>query len=395
MQSDHTRRSFFLGAATAVSAGRVAAAGERIRVGVIGAGDRGAYWAGRLAKRDDVEVVAIADVYRKRAEEAAARCGGSTQALQDYRRITERKDVDAVVIAVCDHWHTPIVLDALARGKDAYLEKPMTFRMEEGPRIVKAVKKHNRVVQIGTQQKSGAHFIEAKERFIDSGALGKISLVRTWWIANRGYLRKPPAGFQYDAKELDWNTFLGKAPSRPFDAQRFFGWYSYKDYSTGQPGGLLVHTADPVHWYLGLTKPSGVVALGGIYEFAGDRDTPDTISILAEYPQKLVVTFDCTQSSPRGMIDVEFHGSKGVLNIFRYGYRFRPADKDAPAIEAKGADCDGPHMNNFLNAVRSRKQPNADVVFSHYLAAICHMGNLALETGRRVTWDPAWDVESL
>lgn len=220
--------------------------------------------------------------------------------------------------------------------------------------------------------------------------------MRTWWIANRGYLRTPPPSFKHDPDELDWNRFLGNAPKRPFDAQRYFGWYSYADYSTGQPGGVMVHTADVVHWYLGLTKPAAVVASGGIYQYPDSRDTPDTISLLAEYPRdKVVMTFDATQSSPRNLVDVEFHGSGGVLNIFRRKYVFRPKSPNAPPIEVAGRPCDPPHMRQFLDAIRSRKQPNADVVYSHYLAAICHMGNMAYEKGKRITWNPKWDVEEL
>jgi hypothetical protein len=122
---------------------------------------------------------------------------------------------------------------------------------------------------------------------------------------------------------------------------------------------------------------------------------PDTISVLAEYPQKVMVTFDATLSTPRRYVDVEFHGSKGVLNIFRERYIFRPSDPGAPAVEIKGEDCVPPHLRNFLNAMRSRKQPNSDVVYSHYLAAVCHMANLSCQTGKRVNWNREWDVPSL
>lgn len=394
MQPQVTRRNFMMGTAGAAAALRVQGANDRIRIGIIGAGGRGAYHTRNLARRTDVEVVAACDIYTVRTQAALEKAGVKADIVQDHRRVVERQDIDAVVISVTDHWHTPILLDALAAGKDAFLEKPMTFRMEEGPQIVKAVREHQRVVQIGTQQKSGAHFAEAKERFIDSKHIGKVALARTWWIANRGYLRRPPAGFTYNPAELDWPRFLGRARKREFDAQRYFGWYSYADYSTGQPGGLLVHNADVVHWFLGLKAPSSVVASGGIFEFPEDRDTPDTITIVAEYPEKVTMTFDATQSSPRDSVDVEFHGSGGRLNIFRYGYVFRPAGNEPP-IEVKGTDCDGPHMQNFLDAVRTRKQPNADVAYSHYLAAVCHMGNMAYEQKKRITWNPAWNVPPL
>ncbi|HWB97139.1 MAG TPA: Gfo/Idh/MocA family oxidoreductase, partial [Bryobacteraceae bacterium] len=302
-----SRRTFLAGAMTAASSARIWGANSRLRLAVIGTGGRGAFHTANLARRSDVEVAAVCDVYKVRAQAACLRAGIHTEVEQDYRRILDRKDLDAVVIAVPDHWHTPILLDALSSGRDAFLEKPMTFRIEEGKAIVNAVRSSRRIVQIGTQQKSGPHFLEARQRFFDSRLIGKVSLVRTWWIANRGYLRRSPTDFHYRPDELDWSRFLGRAPRRPFDAQRYFGWYAYRDYSTGQPGGLLVHTADVAHFFLGLTAPASVVASGGIFEFPEDRDTPDTISILAEYPERVVVTFDATQSSVRDSVDCEFH----------------------------------------------------------------------------------------
>lgn len=150
-----------------------------------------------------------------------------------------------------------------------------------------------------------------------------------------------------------------------------------------------------VHTLLDLKAPASVVASGGMYEFPNDRDMPDTISVLAQYPQKVMGTFDATLSTPRRYVDVEFHGSTGVLNIFRERYVFRPADPAAPPIEVKGEDCVPPHLRNFLNAMRSRKQPNSDVVYSHYLAAVCHMANMSYDSQRRVAWNNTWDVTPL
>ena len=390
-----TRRYFMGVAGTALAQSNIARANDRIRFGIIGAGERGAYHARRLARDEKTDVVSICDVYRKRADAAREGSNPRAEVVQDYRRVLDRKDIDAVVVSLPDHWHTPVLIDAVTAGKDVYLEKPMTFRIEEGRQIVEAVKRTQRVVQVGAQQKSGPHFLEAKTRFFDSGLIGKVSLVRTYWIANRGFFRHAPENFTYRPEDLDWTLFLGRAPKRPFDPRRYFGWTMFQDYSTGQPGGVFTHTIDTAHMMLGLTAPSAVVALGGIFEFPDDRDTPDTISILAEYPQKLVLTADCTQSSPQDRVDVEFHGSGGVLNIFRYGYSFHPKEKGAPKIEAKGVDADGPHMANFIDAMRSRNQPNSDVVYSHYVTAACHMGNMAYFQRKRIEWNNAWNVEAL
>src|SRR5712692_10873886 len=190
-----TRRDFLGVATTALSQCRVSGANERIRFGIIGAGERGAYHAARLQRRGDAEVVSICDVYQMRAEAAGERSNPQATVVKDYRRLLDRNDIDAVVVSVSDHNHTPILLNSVDAGKDVYLEKPMTFRIAEGHQIIGAVKRTGRVVQVGTQQKSGPHFLEAKQRFFDSGLIGKVSLIRTYWIANRGFFRHPPKDF--------------------------------------------------------------------------------------------------------------------------------------------------------------------------------------------------------
>lgn len=395
MANKTTRRVFAASTVTAAAAMRVAGANDRIRIGVIGTGARGGGHIHDFSHLPDTEVVAVCDVYRTKAERVCAKENISPFITMDHRQLLDRKDVDAVVVATCDRSHVPLLLEALHASKDVYVEKPLTFRIEDGARVAQAVRQSQRVVQVGTQQRSGRRILEAKERFIDSGLIGKISLVRTWWLGNTGYRIQVPKDFVYNPAELDWEKFLGQAPRRPFDPQRYFAWYNYSDYSTGQPGGLMVHTMDVVHTLLGVRAPESVVASGGIYEFPQDRDMPDTISVLAQYPEKLMVTFDATLSTPRRYVDVEFHGSNGVLNIFRERYVFRPADPSAPTVEVKGEDCVAPHLRNFLNAIRNRKQPNSDVVYSHYLASVCHMANLSYAAGARIGWRTEWDVPSL
>jgi predicted dehydrogenase len=298
-----------------------------------------------------------------------------------------------------------VLLDALAAGKDVFLEKPMSFRLEDGPRMVEAVRKSGRVVQVGTQQKSGPIFKEAKERFVDSGLLGTVNLVRTWWCAWPGSV--PPPGFTYKPDELNWDLFLGSMPKRPFDAGRFFGWYRFADFSVGPFGTYGVHNLDVAHFFLGLKRPSAVAALGGIYASSpAESDTPDSISLLAQYPEKVNVTFDYSRwgfgynYQVKKTVDVEFRGSGGSLNVFRDGYVFVSVDRKKPPVErfpgAPGCpDCDVAHMDDFLASVRSRKQPAADVVYSHYLTAVAHMGNLAHVARKTISWDTRWDVQPI
>jgi predicted dehydrogenase len=221
-------------------------------------------------------------------------------------------------------------------------------------------------------------------------------MVRTVWNANGGYLEKPPAGMEKKPDGLDLDVALGCLPKIGWDPKRYFNRFAYWDFSTGgQTGGLFVHLVDVVHWYLGLQAPSSAVALGGIYRYDAGRDTADTISMVIEYPQKVVVTFEATlqDMQPKESVDIVFHGSEGRLHIFRGGYRFIPATAKSKEDEIVAPG--GPefvHMGNFLDCVRSRKTPNANVVDGHYGAMSCHMGNMSYREKRRIEWRKEWAV---
>jgi predicted dehydrogenase len=305
-----------------------------------------------------------------------------------------RKDVDAVIVATLDHLHSTVASAACRAGKDVYVEKPMTSLPMQGHDLVRAVRETGRIVQVGTQQRSMPHFIEAKQKFFDSGLIGKVHTVRTIWNGNSGYLTPVPPGMEQKPAGLDWDACLGWLPKIPWDPKRYFNRFAYWDFATGgQTGGLFVHWVDVAHWYLGLTKPSAAVALGGIYQYDDGRDTPDNISAVVEYPQNLVVSFEAnlTDRIGRDTMDVVFMGTGGRLSIIRSGYRFQPADPKAPEVRSPGGGEEA-HMANFLECVRSRKQPNADVVAGHYSAMSCHMINISYKEKRRVGWQPEWAV---
>jgi predicted dehydrogenase len=269
----------------------------------------------------------------------------------------------------------------------------MTSVPEQGPQIVKAVRSTGKLVQVGVQQRSIAHFVEAKQRFFDSGLIGPVHLVRTYWNANSGYLTPVPPGMEKKPEGLDWQAVLGWLPQRPWNPKMYFNRFAYNEFSTGgQTGGLFVHMVDVVHWYLGLTKPQTCVALGGIYQYDDGRDTPDNINFILRYPQRVNVTFEATITDmiARESADIIFYGEKGRLNIFRGGYRFLPAGGGEPVLAKGGSE--PAHMGNFLDCVRSRKQPNATAVDGHYGAMACHIGNIAYQTGQAVAWKKEWDV---
>ncbi len=390
-----TRRSFLAGAATAASSVRVLGANDRVRLGIIGTGGRGSYLMGVANQAGGIEWAAVCDAWDVRRDKAAAELtGGKADKIADYRRLLDRKDIDAVIVATWDNMHAQVTMDACKAGKDVFVEKPMTSLPMQGVDVVKTVRQTNRIVQVGVQQRSMKHFIEAKQRFIDSGAIGQVTIVRTYWNANGGYLEKPPAGMERKPEGLDWEACLGWLPKIPWDPKRYFNRFAYWDLSTGgQTGGLFVHQVDVAHWYLGLSKAKAAVALGGIWTYKDGRDTPDNINGVVEYPNGINVTFEATVTdmNPKQSADIVFLGSQGRLHIFRGGYRYIPAEKSAPEILGERSP-ESDHMKNWLECVRSRKQPNADVVSGHYSALACHLMNIAYKERTRAAWQDAWNV---
>jgi predicted dehydrogenase len=370
------------------------AANDRVRIGIIGAGGRGSYLMGEANKCPNVEWVAVCDAWDVRRDKAAQLAGGKVEKYADYHRLLDRKDIDGVIVATWDNNHSRIVADACRAGKDVYVEKPMTSRLEQGPVLIKAVRETKRVVQVGVQQRSTPHFTEAYEKFFKSGQIGTVHMVRTVWNNNSGYRFKPPAGMEQKPAGLDWEACLGSLPAIPWDPWRFFNHFSYMDQCCGQVGGLFVHMIDVVQWYLGITKPLRVASMGGIYEYRDGRDTPDNVQLIADYPENVSVSFEATITdtvAPEST-DIVFYGTGGRLNIFRGGYRFLPAGAKnlAAAIIAKGTP--DQHMQNWIDCIRSRNEPNATVEQGHYGAAACHLGNLAWKEKRVVNWSREWDV---
>lgn len=391
-----TSRRIFLGAATALSAARVVGAADRIRLGIIGTGSRGQHLMRVANQVGGILWVAVCDAWDVRRNQAAEIAGGGVVSYADYRRVLDHQDVDGVIVATFDHLHAQITADACRAGKDVFVEKPMTSLPMQGHEVVQAARANKRIVQVGTQQRSMAHFIEAKERFFDSGLIGRVTMVRTVWNGNRGYLTPVPPGMERKPEGLDWEACLGWLPRIPWDPKRYFNRFAYWDFSTGgQTGGLFVHMVDVVHWFLNVRRPLAAVALGGIYRYDDGRDTPDNINAIVEYPEKLTVTFEATLTDliPKGAADIVFFGSGGRLSIFRRGYEFLPADSNANLgeIRAPGSP-ETSHMANWLECMRTRKRPNCDEVEGHYSSVACHLVNIAYREKRRALWQPEWDV---
>ncbi len=268
-------------ASTALSYSRILGAADRVRLGVIGCGGRGVGDMNNFLALGNVDVTALCDVYGAQID-IARKTATNAVPLKDHRQLLDRKDVDAVLIAVPDHWHLPITVDALNAGKDVYVEKPLTLSIEEGPAIVKAARLNKRVCQVGMQQRSGKHYLQAKQEYFDTGKIGKITLARTWWHGNTYHLRRAPDALQTQPADMDWAKFVGPLTWRDYDPQQYYNWRAYLDYGGGQITDLFTHWIDVVHMFTGQDVPVAATAAGGIYHYKQDRTAPDTINVLLD-----------------------------------------------------------------------------------------------------------------
>lgn len=382
------RRTFVAGV-TAASYSRILGANDRIGLGLIGSGERGRHDMGLFQSAGGVEVRAVCDVYAQMIDLAKQKAP-QARGYSDHRKLLESKDVDVALIATPDHWHAECTIDALNAGKDVYVEKPLTLTIEEGPRIVKAARVNGRICQVGMQQRSGPHYIEAKQKYMDTGALGKVTLCRTWWHGNTYHLRRAPASLQQRPSNLDWARFLGPVKWREWDPQQFWNWRAYLDFGGGQVTDLFTHWIDVVHMFMGKDDPVAAVASGGVYAYKDGRTAPDTINVLLEYPSGFTATFEATLVPGITGAAVEFCGTEGKLWIDRSRYEFKPKGRDSkPEVVVAGKyDFTLDHVKNFLDCVRSRKLPNGDVYIGHRSAQASHLGNIAYVQKRRINFDP-------
>ncbi len=425
MRASSNRREFLANSAaltlTAASYQRVLGANERIGVGFIGYGLIGKKHVATFAKLPDVDPVAAAEVHRGRLGEALKVLGDKAKGYDDFRRLLDNKQVNAVVVATPDHWHALMTMLACAAGKDVYVEKPLNLFVREGEWMLAVAQRTGRVVQVGTQQRSGKHYQHARD-LLREGHLGKIVSVRTSSVRNimPGFGNPPD---QDPPKELDWDQWLGPAPARKYNPDRalyHFRWFW--DYSGGQMTNLGAHHLDIVDWVLGLDRLRSVASVGGRFSLQDNGETPDTQEVLFQL-HGWTVTFtmrECALGSPAGP-GLEFFGSKGSLGISRSGFKVfadpevppanlipgvkeghpiggpqpvpvtGPAKPRTEALEDKTGDSNAQyldHARNFLDCMRSRKQPISDLESAHRVAIACHLANLSLRVGRPLRWDP-------
>jgi predicted dehydrogenase len=425
-QASMTRREFLratMGGLTALSASRVLGANERIGIGIIGFGLVGRIHTRSFLAQADAEVVAIAETYQPRLDAGIALAGGRAKPYRDFRHLLEDKRVDAVVVATPDHWHALMTMLACAAGKDVYVEKPLTLFVKEGRWMLKVARRCQRVVQVGTQNRSGPQFHRARQ-FIRERKLGRLVSVQNNFFRNLmpGF-GNPPDG--PPPPGLDYDLWLGPAPARPYNPNRalyHFRWFW--DYSGGQMTNLGQHSLDLVHWFLGVNGPKAVTSAGGRFFLQDNCEVPDTQDAIIEYPGFTAVCQyrECTAGrSGQGMGGIVFHGTCGTLSVSRGGFEVSADAKVSPnnavarvlpgghpvggpqpgpepdkpeywthGLKDESGDAPGDyqrHARNFLDCIKSRQQPVSDLESGHQVATACHLANISLKTGRKIVWD--------
>ncbi|WP_337177602.1 Gfo/Idh/MocA family oxidoreductase [Paludisphaera sp.] len=420
--SDQFTRRGFVGTAGAAGAfatfaapaiGRASSAAERKRLGLIGAGSRGNQLLGDFLNQPDVDVVAVADVDDRHAGETAdrvkdARKGERPHVGRDYREMLDRDDLDAVVIATPDHWHALPTIHAVLAGKDVYVEKPVAHNVAEGRAMIEAGAKTGKIIAVGTQQRSSNHFRKAVET-VRSGQLGKVFWVQTWNFENISPVGMGPSPDTAAPAHVDYDRWLGPAPERPFNLNRFhllFRWYF--DYAGGMMSDWGVHLNDIVLWALDAKGPNSVYATGGVETTEDDRDTPDTLQVVYEFPSA-VLTYSMRKGNGYKFnghdYGILFCGTDGSLLLDRSGYEIIPDQINEPygialvhgkrdrrkieleASKEKGDDGQAPHIRNFLDCMASREKPTSDIEVAHRSTNTCHLGNIAYQVGRKLNWD--------
>ena len=427
MASKHRREFFFQTGRSVLGAGlgltilsdarsaRSTPANDRISLAMIGVRGRGDVLASGFLDRDDCEITHVCDVDTatgtSRAEQYTQRQNGKkVKFIQDYRDLLKAESIDAIVIATPDHWHAPLTVFGCQAGKDVYVEKPASHSIWEGRQMVKAARKYNRIVQVGTQNRSARYNIAAKE-FISQGKLGKVHLCRVFNMKSQPNFRLPPDSDPPDG--FNWDIWNGPAPKRPYNEKiRRAGWHHLWAYSGGDAANDGIHQLDLARWLIGVGVPKSVYCSGSRFEGEGNAETPDTQIATFDFDD-LVMTFELTLFTPymlktdsgirqndifpywpQNATRIEIYGTEGVMYVGRHGGGWevyvRPKNRQ-PVVKEKsfGRFPDPEHKENFVNCVRSRELPSADVLEGHLSAMLVHCANISYRIGgQKLKIDP-------
>ena len=405
---------------------RIIGANDRVRVGVVGFSDRhrNDHIPAFLRSNEELnfDIIAVSDIWKKRREEGkdflAQKFGHSIQACVNNDELYNIKEVDAVMISTADFQHAWHTVEAVKAGRDTYTEKPLAETMEDNRAVLKAVKESGRIVQIGSQRRSGANY-QAAADFIQSGKFGPIVTVELTWNVNQpGRWRRPALVAQMREEDTDWKRFLINRPYEPFDARKHLEFRLFWPYSSGIPGQWMSHQIDTVHWFSGLAHPRSVAANGGIYAWKDGRKNADTLTAVFDYGPKddpssgFQVMFTSRQTNSAGDTKEIYYSNGGTLNLD--SNKISPtggltenyakamgmqanqlpelsltemAQKISTDASTGGDPLTTAHIRNWMECVRSRKQPNAPIEAGYHHAIAVIMANAAYRTGERVTFD--------
>lgn len=419
-----SRRTFLGASAGALAHAQSVPPSDRIAIGMLGAGSRSHELLEAIRRIDGAEVAGVCDAYTGRVERAVERTEGRAKAYESYQDILADPAIDAVTIGTPDHWHRQMVLEALDAGKDVYCEKPLTFTVDEGLEITKAAEASGRILQVGSQGISDPGTRMLRD-WVQSGKLGQVTMIRA------SYNRNSPGGawiypIPPDAspETIDWKAFLGPAPQREFDLDRFFRWRCYQDYSGGIATDLFVHLCTTIHFVMGVKMPAEAFAMGDLYRWKENREVPDTLNAILRYREGFTANLSSTFNSraDRGS-QVQVLGTEGAAKMAgrelvfypETGYdnnswivdawptRLREEYYETPAGRAERQGPPTPkdevvklgsyagatvaHMADFCSAVRNRGAPVEDAWAGHYAASCAHLINASVAEGSMQRWD--------
>jgi len=369
---------------------------DEIVVAVIGSGGRGTFLMSTFQKEPGVSIGAICDVYEPNLERAVSLAAKAQarapKAVRDYRRLLEDRDVQAVIIATPEHWHHRMVLDAIAAGKDVYVEKPLCQTPEQGVELMDAESRSKQVIQVGMQRRSYDLYQQA-HKVVAEGTLGQVRMIRSWWLNN--YLgRRTPEKLE---GPLDWDAWQGPAPRRPFDPNRFRNWRFFYDYAGGIVADQGAHVYDGMHMLMNAGFPLAVTAAAG-KPHRPDLETPESVVVAAEYPEDFLGVFSINYAAMRYQTRNDqlnqLDGDRARMDIGREEFKVFPAGaEDKPLLEVRSERGFGYatvlHIRNFLECVRTRSRPTAPVALGFQAALVVQMANLSLRHHRRVKWNAA------
>lgn len=400
-------RRAVMGGLAARSYASILGANDAVRLGLIGCGGRGLYVTGFMRRVAGVTLAGACDVDRRLAVKASAGAGGDCFVTQDFRKLLERKEIDAVVVATPDHWHAFTTIRALEAGKPVYVEKPLAHNVREGRAMVEAAKKSRQLAMPGTQHRSAGHYAEVQQR-IAAGLIGEVRLVRVWNYSN---MLPDGIGHAPDSEpppDLDWDMYLGPAPLRPYNPKRHISTYRwFTDYAGGTITDFGVHRFDTVHQIMGQDSPVKVAASGGRYALKDMGEMPDTLAVTYEYPA-FTMLYEMSNINGfgaggraagmryynmRGQNDrphgEAYYGTKGTILADRIGYEIFPERDAKPVERVAGADATARHAQHFIDCLRGASKPVTDLENAHRATNVAHLGNIAYRTGRKIRWDAA------